>query len=67
MRNNFYAQMCDGQNMKHKKRKNTGSICLIPEIIIIISLLLVGRKYLHGSVTWMTPLQAGMILLSVET
>ena len=36
MRTIFYARMRNGQNTKHKKRENAGSIVLIIEINIII-------------------------------
>ena len=40
MRENFYAQICNVQNMKQQKRENIGSIVLILGIIITIIIII---------------------------
>ena len=40
MRKIFYDRMCNVQNMKQKKRENTGSIVIVLEMIIIIIIIL---------------------------
>ena len=37
---NFYVRMRNGQNMKHQKRENTGSIVLTLEMTFIIIIIM---------------------------
>ena len=46
MRTYFYDRMRNGQNMKHQKRENTGSIILILKMIIIIIIIIYYYYYL---------------------